>query len=74
MGATKKIKISVPVTNETVSETLSQLPRLPKDAGLIPLVPANLKRKMEYKNAQKTEYIQGNSLKLTYLIVLFLIM
>ena len=56
-GATKKRMISVPVTRETVSETLSQLPRLPKDAGLIPLVPANLKRKMEYKNAHKTEYI-----------------
>ena len=56
-GATKKRMISVPVTRETVSETLSQLPRLPKDAGLIPLVPANLKRKMEYKNTHKTEYI-----------------
>ena len=53
-AATKKQMISVPVAEETVSETLRQLPRLPKDAGLVPV---NLKRKLEYTNAHKKEYI-----------------
>ena len=45
-GATKKQMISVPVSPDTVRETIEQLPRLPKDAGLIPV---DLKRKMEYR-------------------------
>ena len=53
-SATKKQMISVPVSAETVQSTVSQLPRLPKDAGLIPV---NLKRKKEYKNAHKKEFI-----------------
>ena len=56
-AATKKRMISVPVREETVRETLSQLPRLPKDAGLLHLIPVNLKRKLEYKNIHKKEYI-----------------
>ena len=53
-GGTKKQMISVPVSQETVQETVNQLPRLPKDAELVPV---NLKRKMEYKNSHKTEFI-----------------
>ena len=53
-GATKKQMISVPVSPETVMETVSQLPRLPKDAGLIQV---NLKRKMEYDRSHKKELI-----------------
>ena len=53
-AATKKQMISVPVTEDTVSKTLRQLPRLPKDAGLVPV---NLKRKLEYRNTHKKEYI-----------------
>ena len=34
-AATKNQMISVPVSPEQVKETVSQLPRLPKDAGLI---------------------------------------
>ena len=41
-GATKKQMISVPVIPDTVRETVEQLLRLPKDAGMIPV---NLKRK-----------------------------
>ena len=47
-GATKKQMISVPVSQDTVLEVVSQLPRLPKDSGLIPV---NLKRKKECTNA-----------------------
>ena len=53
-GATKKQMISVPVSQDVVLDTINQLPRLPKDAGLIPV---NLKRKMEYQNPHKKELI-----------------
>ena len=53
-GATRKQMISVPVGQDTVLETVSQLPRLPKDAGLVPV---NLKRKQEYENCHKKELI-----------------
>ena len=53
-AATKKQMISVPVSLDTVQEVVSQLPRLPKDSGLIPV---NLKRKKEYNNAHKKELI-----------------
>ena len=53
-GATKKQMISVPVSQDTLKETISQLPRLPKDAGLVPV---NLKRKKEYSNSHKKELI-----------------
>ena len=46
--------ISVPVSQDRVKETLSQLPRLPKDAGLVPV---DLKRKKEYTNSHKKELI-----------------
>ena len=47
--------ISVPVSQDTVQETLSQIPRLPTDAGLVPI---NLKRKQEYVNWNKKELIE----------------
>ena len=53
-GATKKQMISVPVSQDTVRETIEQLPRLPKDAGLIAV---DLKRKMGYSNSHKKEMI-----------------
>ena len=53
-AATKNQMISVPVSPEQVKETVSQLPRLPKDAGLIEI---KLKRKKEYKNSYKNELI-----------------
>ena len=42
--------ISVPIRPEDIINTVKQLPRLPKDAGLIPV---NLKRKKQYKKADK---------------------
>ena len=53
-GGTKNQMISVPVSQQTVQETVNQLPRLPKDAELVPV---NLKRKKEYNNNYKKEFI-----------------
>ena len=53
-AATKKQMISVPVTPETVVNTVQQLPRLPKDAGLVEV---GLKRKNEYLHCHKKEYV-----------------
>ena len=53
-GATKNQMISVPVTQDKIQETMSQLPRVPKDACLFPV---ELKRKMEYKNNHKQAFI-----------------
>ena len=53
-AATKNQMISVPVTPNTVMNTVEQLPRLPKDAGLIAV---KLKRKKIYKNCHKKEFV-----------------
>ena len=53
-NATKNQMISVPVTPETVLNTVEQLPRLPKDAGLIAV---KMKRKKIYKNCHKKELV-----------------
>ena len=53
-AGTKKQMISVPVTPETVKETVQQLPRIPRDAGLVEV---KLKRKQIYDGCHKKEYI-----------------
>ena len=53
-AATKKQMISVPVTPETILDTVQKLPRLPKDAGLVEV---KLKRKKEYEGCHKKEYV-----------------
>ena len=53
-AATKKQMISVPVAVDKVLNTLKQLPRLPRDAGLIPI---KLKRKKIYDRSHKNEFI-----------------
>jgi hypothetical protein len=53
-GATKNQMISVPVGPNTVINTVQQLPRLPTEAGLIPV---QLKRKKEYQRCHKKELI-----------------
>ena len=53
-AATKKQMISVPVEPETVHNTIQQLPRLPREAGLIEV---SLKRKIEYDRCHRKEYI-----------------
>ena len=55
MAAGKGRMISVPVGPEDVMNTVKQMPRLPTDAGLIPI---KLKRKKEYKSAEKHERIR----------------
>ena len=56
-AATKKQMISVPVTPETVLNTVRQLPRIPREAGLIPV---QLKRKKEYQGYHRKELIDAN--------------
>ena len=53
-GATKKQMISVPVTQETVLNTVQQLPRIPREAGLVEV---KLKRKKIYEGCHKKEYV-----------------
>ena len=58
-AATKKQMISVPVPPETVLRTVQQLPRLPRDAGFIPV---QLKRKLEYDGNHKKELINPDKI------------
>ena len=58
-AATKKQMISVPVTPETVRNTVQLLPRLPKDAGFVEV---GLKRKKEYDHCHKKEYVNPNKI------------
>ena len=53
-AATKNQMISVPIAQDTVMNTVAQLPRLPKEAGLIPV---QLKKKKEYKGCHRKELI-----------------
>ena len=53
-AATRKQMISVPVHQDTILNTIDKLPRVPKEAGLIPV---SLKRKQEYKASHKKELI-----------------
>ena len=53
-SATKKQMISVPVTQDSVLNTVQQLPRLPRDAGLFPV---ELKRKLIYEGSHRKEFI-----------------
>ena len=47
--------ISVPIDCDTVSKTVSELPRHPDDANVVAV---QLKRKLEYKNSHLSEYIR----------------
>ena len=59
MAANKNQMISVPVHPETVINTVRQLPRLPKEGGLVTV---NLKRKKTFKNYHKKELINPRKL------------
>ena len=52
--ALKDKVINIPINDEDIINTLDQLPRLPKEAGLIGVA---LKRKQEYKNTHKHQLI-----------------
>ena len=54
MSAVKDRTICVPIDDSTINTTLTQLPRTPTGAGLVPI---KLKRKLEYKNPHLQEYI-----------------
>jgi hypothetical protein len=58
-AATKKQMISVPVGVDTVLNTIEQLPRMPRQAGLVPV---NLKRKRVYQNSHKKELIDPDKI------------
>ena len=51
--------ISIPVSSDNVLNTINQLPRLPSEAGLIPI---GLKRKQIYKNCHRKEYVDTNKI------------
>ena len=55
MAAGKGRMISIPIGPEDVMNTMKQMPRLPSEAGLVPI---KLKRKKEYKSAEKHEKIR----------------
>ena len=54
MAAIKDRCVCVPIDDQTVIDTLNQLPRTPSEACIIPI---KLKRKKEYKNVVLSEYI-----------------
>ena len=58
-AATKKQMISVPVAPKTVLNTVERLPRLPKDAELVPV---QLKRKKEYERYHKKELVNPDKI------------
>ena len=49
--------INVPVGPQDVLNTIQSLPRTPAEAGIIPIIPVNLKRKLEYKNTHLAQLI-----------------
>ena len=53
-SATKDKIVNVPINDQDIVDTMDRLPRTPDEAGLICM---ELKRKLEYKNIHKTEYI-----------------
>ena len=54
--------VNVPVGPQDVLNTIENLPRTPIEAGLIPILPVNLKRKLEYKTTHLTQMIDTNKI------------
>ena len=57
--ALKDRLINIPINDDDIVNTLAQMPRTPKDAGLIGVA---LKRKKEYKNSHKNQLIDPQKL------------
>ena len=57
--ALKDRLINIPINDDDIVNTLEQLPRTPRDAGLIGVA---LKRKKEYKNSHKQQLIDPQKL------------
>ena len=60
MSAIKDRVYCIPIDSDTVMNTLNQLPRLPKDAALVPI---KLKRKKSYKNSHLQEWVNVEKLR-----------
>ena len=54
MAAIKDRCVCVPIDDQTVTDTLKQLPRTPSEACIVPI---KLKRKKEYKGVHLKEYV-----------------
>ena len=59
MSAVKDRLVNVPVADSDVINTIKNIPRTPREAGLIQV---KLKRKLEYKNYHKHEYIDPHKI------------
>ena len=55
MAAGKGRMISIPIGPSDIMSTAKQLPRLPSEAGVVPI---KLKRKKEYKTHEKNEHVR----------------
>ena len=55
MAASKGRMVSIPIQPEDIFNTMKQMPRLPTEAGVVPVM---LKRKKIYKGAEKRELIR----------------
>ena len=60
MAGVKDRLVNVPVHEDDVINTVESLPRTPKEAGIVPI---KLKRKKEYKNTHKEEYVSVPKIK-----------
>ena len=54
MSAIKDRVVCIPIDSGTIEQTLKKLPRLPKEAGLVPI---KLKRKQAYKSSHLQEWV-----------------
>ena len=57
--ALKDRVINIPIEKENIINTITQLPRLPTESGLVEI---KLKRKMTYKNNHKREFVDPNKI------------
>ena len=54
--------VNVPVGPQDVLNTIESLPRTPAEAGIIPIIPVNLKRKLQYKTTHLKQMIDTNKI------------
>ena len=47
---------------QDVINTIQSLPRTPAEAGIIPIIPVNLKRKLEYKNTHLAQLVNTDKI------------
>ena len=59
MAACKDKLVNIPIYDDDVLNTVTQLPRTPKEAGLLEV---KLKRKLQYENFHKKQYVDKDKL------------